>query len=79
MICFAAPGFYRPESVHALRPPAGEQLQPVAEFTWEDWLSARTIPNFYGGEDPVAGRDYPRLRIVVFRVVEPWVAVRSEE
>ena len=44
----------------------------MAGLVSADWLSAQTIPNFYGGEDPVVGRDHPRLTVVVYRMKEPW-------
>lgn len=62
--------FYRPDSVNGLgSPPEGVDAKAVAEFVWDDRLSAQTIPNFYGGIAPVVGRDHPRLRVVVYRVV----------
>ena len=36
-------------------------------------MACRTIPNFYGGVEPVVGRDHPRLRVVVYRVIRPCV------
>jgi hypothetical protein len=39
----------------------------------DDVLSAKTVPNFYGGADPVAGRDHPRLRVRVYRLKSDWV------
>ena len=41
-------------------------------MVWDDWLSAQTAPNFYGGIDPVTGRDHPRLRVVVYRIIREW-------
>jgi hypothetical protein len=69
-------GFYRPYpgSVH-VHPPT-DRVEPVAELVWEDWLAAQTIPNFYGGIEPVTGRDHPRLRVGVYRVREKWAAPR---
>jgi hypothetical protein len=62
--------FYRPDSENGLRsPPEGLDVKAEAEFAWDDRMSAQTIPNFYGGDSPVIGRDHPRLRIVVYRVV----------
>ena len=64
-------GFYRPESVNVrIDPPADARL--VTELTWDDWLSATTIPSFYGGPNPVVGRDYPRLRVGVYRLSNTW-------
>ncbi|MBX9580417.1 MAG: glycosyltransferase family 39 protein [Gemmataceae bacterium] len=65
-------GFYRPDSVNGwLLPPA--DAERLAELVWDDWLCATTIPSFYGGPNPVVGRDHPRLRVGVFRVVRGWV------
>jgi hypothetical protein len=41
----------------------------VAVFVWQDWLSGTTVPSYYGGKDPVLGRDYPRFRIAVYRII----------
>lgn len=70
-----ATGFYRPDSVNArVEPP--EDAERVAEFVWEDGLAAATVPSFYGGPNPVVGRDYPRLQVGVFRLTRDWVAER---
>jgi hypothetical protein len=67
-------GFYRPyhgEAKVRLDPSA---VEPVAELVWRDWLPAQTIPDLYGGwKGPVSGRDHPRLRIIVYRVLRDWV------
>ena len=69
----SATGFYRPDSVNArVEPP--EDAERVAEFEWEDGLAATTIPSFYGGPNPVVGRDYPRLQVGVYRLTRDWVA-----
>ncbi len=68
------PGFQRPDSIHTPRRPPNEVLEPVSELVWDDWLSARTIPPFYGGEEPITGRDHPRLRIGIYRVTHVWTA-----
>lgn len=67
-----ARGFYRPESIHTIRADPGDAAERVAELVWDDPLSAQTVPNFYGGTEPVIGRDHPRLRVVVYRVVKGW-------
>jgi 4-amino-4-deoxy-L-arabinose transferase-like glycosyltransferase len=67
-------GFHRPDSIHTPRRPPDEVLEPVSELFWNDWLSARTIPPFYGGEEPITGRDHPRLRIGIYRVTRAWTA-----
>ncbi|HYH65817.1 MAG TPA: hypothetical protein VD866_14055 [Urbifossiella sp.] len=53
-------------------PPA--DAEEVAEFVWDDRLKAQTVPNLYGGVEPVTGRDHPRLRVVVYRLTQPSVA-----
>jgi hypothetical protein len=69
-------GFYRPYHGEALfLLPAGT-VEPVAEFEWDDRLAAQTVPNLYGGTVPVVGRDHPRLRVVVYRVVRDWIPQR---
>src|SRR5207249_704832 len=65
-------GFYRPYAGFAVTEPVGV-ADVVAEVWWDDWLSAQTVPNFYGGGDPVAGRDHPRLRVRVWRLRADWV------
>ncbi len=63
-------GFYRPHigSLSVRLPPSFVELATVLE--WDDWLSAQTIPNFYGGSDPIVGRDHPRLRVGLYRVTQ---------
>ncbi len=66
-------GFYRPHpGSWAVSAPA--DAERVAEFVWDDWLKAQTVPNLYGGVVPVTGRDHPRLRVAVYRLTRPWVA-----
>jgi hypothetical protein len=60
-------GFHRPHAGFGFTEPAGAEL--VAEVVWDDALSAQTVPNFYGGQDPLTGRDHPRLRVRVYRVL----------
>jgi hypothetical protein len=62
------------------RPHAGfEVVEPVREadvvgaVVWDDWLRARTVPNFYGGVAAVEGREHPRLVVRVYRLREDWV------
>jgi hypothetical protein len=64
--------FYRPHIGAVPIEPNWWVAEPVAEFVWDDWLSAQTVPNFYGGYVPVVGRDHPRLRVVVYRVRGEW-------
>jgi hypothetical protein len=80
-----APGDYlvlpiHPDSVGFHRPHFGREpivMEPewsefVAELVWDDPLSARTVPNHYGGINPIEGRDQPRLRVVVYRITRTW-------
>ena len=71
-------GFYRPYHGGAKFLPDLDSLEPIDEFTWDDRLSAQTIPNFYGGIVPIAGRDHPRLRIVLYRVTQDWKPTYAE-
>ncbi len=67
-----SPGFHRPHIGNVpIRPPAGV-AEEIAQIVWDDPLSARTVPNFYGGVDPVVGRDHPRLRVAVYRITREW-------
>jgi hypothetical protein len=68
----------RRESVHTLRTGPGDAAELVAELVWDDALPAQTVPNFYGGNEPVIGRGHPRLRVRVYRLTRPW-AVPPEE
>ncbi len=65
-------GFYRPHIGNQPVQPPADRVEVVTEVVWDDVISGQTIPNFYGGVAPVVGRDYPRLRVVVYRVVRPW-------
>jgi hypothetical protein len=64
-------GFYRPYAGFAISEPA-LQAALVAEIVWHDWLSAQTIPNFYGGGEPISGRDAARLRVRIYRLHAYW-------
>jgi hypothetical protein len=65
-------GFYRPHfSYSPIRPPA-DCLELITVLEADDALSATTIPNLYGGNLPIMGRDHPRLRIGVFKVIKRW-------
>jgi hypothetical protein len=66
-------GFHRPYAGFEVVHPPEWKAEVVAEFVWEDWLSAKTVPNFYGGTDPIVGRDHPRLRVRVYRLREAWL------
>jgi hypothetical protein len=63
-------GFHRPYAGFDVVQPV--EAGDVAEIVWDDWLSARTVPNFYGGANPVEGRDHPRLRVRVYRLRAEW-------
>jgi hypothetical protein len=65
-------GFYRPYPGQVRINPPEDTTTQLAVFTWDDALAAQTIPNFYGGVDPVVGRDHPRLKIEVLRVTKKW-------
>jgi hypothetical protein len=64
-------GFHRPHAGFAFVEPVwvGDE---VAVIEWTDPLSAQTVPNFYGGIEPVAGRDSPRLKVRVYRLRTGW-------
>jgi hypothetical protein len=66
--------FYRPYPGAVTIHPPPDAVALIASLVWEDWLSAQTIPNFYGGTEPVLGRDHPRLQVGVYRVVKSWPA-----
>ncbi len=66
-------GFPRPYAGFNVAHPHPWNADAVGEVVWDDWLSARTVPNFYGGIDPVSGRDSPRLRVRVYRLTRDWV------
>ena len=68
-------GFYRPYDGEARFRPRPDATERVAEFVWDDWLPAQTIPDLYGGKVPVTPRRHPRLRVVVYRVTRDWVPV----
>jgi hypothetical protein len=65
-------GFYRPFPGWVQVVPPADAVEPVAEFIWDDRLAAQTIPNLYGGTEPVVGRDHPRLRVAVYRLKRAW-------
>jgi hypothetical protein len=66
--------FYRPYPGAVTIHPPPDAVALIASLVWEDWLSAQTIPNFYGGTEPVLGRDHPRLRVGIYRVIKSWPA-----
>lgn len=66
-------GFYRPNNLSVPRPPPATAAELIAIYEWDDVLSAQTIPNFYGGTEPIVGRDVPRLRVGLYRITRPWL------
>ena len=62
-------GFYRPYHGGLKAHFRPDSLELVGEWVWQDRLAAQTVPNLYGGVFPVVGRDHPRLRVQVYRVV----------
>jgi hypothetical protein len=67
-----AGGFFRPHfGTDSIEVRTGS-AEVVAEVVWEDALAAQTVPNYYGGINPVVGRDHPRLRVVIYRITRSW-------
>ncbi len=49
------------------------KLELVADRVWLDPLSGQTVPNLYGGSGAtIKGRDHPRLRVAVYKVLADW-------
>ncbi len=72
-------GFYRPHiGSHPVHLPSSF-VELVTVLEWDDWLSAQTVPNFYGGSEPIVGRDHPRLRLIVYRVTRACKRGRIQE
>jgi hypothetical protein len=65
-------GFYRPHIGSISINPPSWAVEEIEEVVWDDPLPAQTVPSFYGGIDPVVGRDFPRLRVLVYRVIREW-------
>ncbi len=68
---YPAEGFFRPHIGFEVREPV-EVGDVIADVEWTDWLPAQTVPNFYGGGDPVMARDYPRLHVRIYRLRANW-------
>jgi hypothetical protein len=68
--------FYRPHIGSVPIKPPSSSVEKMQEVIWDDPLAAQTVPNFYGGVDPVIGRDHPRLRAIIYRVIQPWKVPR---
>ncbi len=75
---YPAAGFHRPYAGFVPVEPTRHGAV-VTELMWDDWLSARTVPNFYGGANPVAGRDHPRLRVRVYQFRQNWIMPGTEQ
>ncbi len=70
-------GFFRPWHGGASFFIDPNHVENVATWTWNDVLPAQTVPNLYGGDVPIQNRDYPRLKVGVFRVVAEWSPERE--
>ena len=68
-----ADSFPRPYAGFAVAHPPPRVADVIGEVTYDDWISATTVPSFYGGAEPVRGRDAPRLRVRVYRLKADWV------
>ncbi len=67
-------GLHRPHIGNVTIHPPASVMEEIKQIVWDDPLSAQTVPNFYGGIDPVVGRDYPRLQVAVYRITRTWLA-----
>ncbi|MBY0461437.1 MAG: hypothetical protein K2V38_29320, partial [Gemmataceae bacterium] len=65
--------FPRPYAGFEVSLPPDDVAEALKDVVWDDFLSAKTVPNYYGGVDPVCGRDAPRLRVRVYRLKTDWV------
>ncbi len=65
--------FPRPYAGFDVTHPSAWVAEVIGEVECDDRLSAKTVPNFYCGVDPVSGRDAPRLRVRVYRLKSDWV------
>lgn len=66
-------GFHRPYAGFDVQIPPPVMADEIAVIQWDDWLSAQTVPNFYGGTDPIRGRNYPRLQVRIYRLRADWI------
>ncbi len=64
--------FFRPHAGSVSINPPDDVADAIAEVLWDDLISGQTIPTFYCGVNPIVGRDYPRLRVVVYRMKREW-------
>lgn len=69
-------GFYRPYHGGATFKIDRDAATLVGQWNWDDRLAAQTIPNLYGGNVPVTGRDNPRLSLELYRVHQDWIPTR---
>jgi hypothetical protein len=67
-------GFYRPDFGSELGGPPNDVARKVDEIVWDDPIAAQTVPNYYGGIVPIASRNHPRLRVVVYLMTREWTA-----
>lgn len=65
--------FPRPYAGFDVHHPPAWIAEDLGGFEVDDPLSAKTVPNLYGGTDPITGRDHPRLRVRVYRLRADWV------
>ncbi|AWM38341.1 hypothetical protein GobsT_35300 [Gemmata obscuriglobus] len=65
--------FPRPYAGFDVRHPPEWVADDLGGVTADDLLSAKTVPNYYGGAGPVTGRDHPRLQVRVYRLRTDWV------
>jgi hypothetical protein len=65
-------GFYRPYHGEARFLIPAEKVEQLADLSWDDRIPGCTIPTLYGGIVPVRQRVGPRMRVQLFRVVQPW-------
>ncbi|MDY3553126.1 hypothetical protein R5W24_002218 [Gemmata sp. JC717] len=65
--------FPRPYAGFDVRHPPEWVADDLGGITVDDLLSAKTVPNYYGGAGPVTGRDHRRLQVRVYRLRTDWV------
>jgi hypothetical protein len=63
---------FRPHAGSVTIAPPPWAAVAVGEVQWDDAIAGQTIANFYAGYNPVVGREHPRLRVVVYRIVAAW-------
>ncbi len=72
-------GFYRPYPGRLWYTVADDEADRVRTLVFDDAISGKTVPAFYGDSEPVPinGRDRPRLSVGVYRVRTGWHPERS--